>query len=231
MAVAAVLFDGFGTLFDVAPSYATFLAARLAERGQPCGVTAVEDALTRTGKEYGWPDDTEDPKARAAGWHRFATEVLTRVPVPEGRDEVAAEFVAFVLEPANYRLYPDSLPALDQLRDQDIPVGLVSNFDSWLRLIIDRLGLRGYLSAVSISGETGYLKPDARAFRVALDQLGIHAADALFVGDSPYSDIAGARLAGMTALLVDRGSRGASAEVIAGLTELSRWVPSVGRRR
>ena len=53
----------------------------------------------------------------------------------------------------------------------------------------------------------GAAKPDPRPFQVALERLGIDAAACLHVGDDPVTDIAGARAAGLSAVLLDRSGR------------------------
>ena len=66
------------------------------------------------------------------------------------------------------------------------------------------------VDAVVISAELGVAKPDPAIFRAALDRLGARAADAMHVGDSVEDDVAGARAAGLEAVLVARnGGAGA----------------------
>ena len=45
-------------------------------------------------------------------------------------------------------------------------------------------------------------KPAPEVFTAALAALAVEPADAVFVGDSPFHDVAGAQAAGMTAVLV-----------------------------
>ncbi len=54
-------------------------------------------------------------------------------------------------------------------------------------------------------------KPDRRAFEQVADELGVPAAACLFVGDDPQRDVAGARAAGMRAVLVDPARDGGAA--------------------
>ena len=54
-----------------------------------------------------------------------------------------------------------------------------------------------HFSAVVISEEAGFAKPDPRIFDGALDALGVTAADVLFIGDGVSSDMAAAQNAGM----------------------------------
>jgi putative hydrolase of the HAD superfamily len=66
-----------------------------------------------------------------------------------------------------------------------------------VRRHLDRQGLLTNLAAQSFSDEVGAPKPDPRAFRAALDPLGIPPERALHVGDLRRTDVAGARNLGM----------------------------------
>jgi 2-haloacid dehalogenase len=60
-------------------------------------------------------------------------------------------------------------------------------------------GIAGHFSAVLISEELGFAKPDPRFFLAAGSALDLPASQLLCVGDSPAADIAGARSAGIDA--------------------------------
>ena len=47
-------------------------------------------------------------------------------------------------------------------------------------------------------------KPDPAGFRYTAEMLGVEPGEAVYVGDRPEVDLAGARAAGMPAVLVDR---------------------------
>jgi putative hydrolase of the HAD superfamily len=63
--------------------------------------------------------------------------------------------------------------------------------------ILDRLDIRGCFEAVVVSGRLGLRKPHPGAFAALTHQLGLPAAEILFVGDELEADIIGARRAGM----------------------------------
>ena len=65
------------------------------------------------------------------------------------------------------------------------------------------IDLRDLFDAVVDSTVVGFTKPDPRIFTLALDRLGVAAADALMVGDSPSADVDGASAAGIRAALID----------------------------
>ena len=60
-------------------------------------------------------------------------------------------------------------------------------------------GIAGHFTAVLISEELGFAKPDPRFFLAAGSALNLPASQLLCVGDSPAADIAGARGAGIDA--------------------------------
>lgn len=62
------------------------------------------------------------------------------------------------------------------------------------------MGVRSFFSVVLISEDVGIQKPEARIFQLGLDRLGVAASEAIFVGDNPELDVAGARAAGIRAV-------------------------------
>ena len=85
-------------------------------------------------------------------------------------------------------------------------LGVVSNFYGNLSAVCAEAGLAPHISVAVDSAAVGFQKPDIRIFRAALDALQAKPKDAVFVGDSPERDMAGARGAGLRhVLLTDAG--------------------------
>jgi putative hydrolase of the HAD superfamily len=76
-------------------------------------------------------------------------------------------------------------------------LGLVSNFYGNLETVCHNTSILPLFGVVVDSVRAGCSKPDPRIFRRALDELGVGAGDAIFVGDSAARDMAGARALGM----------------------------------
>ena len=88
-------------------------------------------------------------------------------------------------------------------------LALLSN--SWLEAPRQALREQGYgrwFDVMVCSFDIGVPKPDPRIFEFALDLLGVHANEAVMVGDSLEADIKGALGAGLHAVLVDDGFSG-----------------------
>lgn len=102
-------------------------------------------------------------------------------------------------------VFPDVAPLLRSLRERGYRIGLLTNGSEAQQLDkLARTGLDEAFDAVCVSERIGVQKPDPRAFTILAERLGVDPAACLFVGDDPERDVAGARRAGMRAVLVDR---------------------------
>jgi FMN phosphatase YigB (HAD superfamily) len=83
-------------------------------------------------------------------------------------------------------------------------VAIVSNIDDdQLEAVWPRLGLAPLVDAVTTSEEARSCKPHPDIFRRALGKAGDPPAESVvFVGDSPWHDVAGANALGMTSVLI-----------------------------
>lgn len=99
-------------------------------------------------------------------------------------------------------LYPDALPALDDLRELS-KLAILSDADAdFLHGNLARNRLR--MNAAVSSEEVRVYKPHVSMFREVCARLDVDPAQAVYVGDSPWADIAGARNAGMHAVWINR---------------------------
>jgi HAD superfamily hydrolase (TIGR01549 family) len=95
------------------------------------------------------------------------------------------------------RVAPGAEALLGDLRRAGYHVGVLSN--GWLRLQQRKMELVGYQGQLFVSDDIGYWKPHLKAFEIALAGLPAEANKSLYVGDSPTSDVQGAKQAGMNA--------------------------------
>ncbi len=101
---------------------------------------------------------------------------------------------------AQVSIYPDAMPTLIRLRSDGIRIGLVSN-TLWPKEFhlrdLARYEILHLFDSMVFSSEIGYQKPHPRIFNRCLEELGVRASEAVFVGDRPRADIAGAQSVGM----------------------------------
>lgn len=105
------------------------------------------------------------------------------------------------LDPLCWQRYKDSLPVLETLTARGWKHILLSNHSPELALLVDRLGLTEHFIAMFNSGETGYEKPNPKAFRQALEWIE-PGSTTWMIGDSFGSDILGALEIGLPGILV-----------------------------
>lgn len=91
-----------------------------------------------------------------------------------------------------------------------VRLGVVSNADGLMGARLQEReilqvgpGIGVEVECVIDSGAVGVSKPDPKIFHVALDALGVDAADAWYIGDMPAIDAVGARRAGLRPFVID----------------------------
>ncbi len=105
-----------------------------------------------------------------------------------------------------FALRPGCEETLARLRAAGLHTAIVSNIDDdYLLPMLERTGLRERLDAWTSSEAARSCKPDAAIFEQALAKAGAAAEEAVFVGDSPVHDIAGARRLGLRTILIRDG--------------------------
>lgn len=121
---------------------------------------------------------------------------------------------------------PGTPEALDRLRQADIRLGVVSNSDGRVEAALAAAGLLDRFVVVVDSTLVGVEKPDPRIFEVALDHLGLPAAEAVYVGDLYEVDVVGARRAGIEPLLLDPsgGFAGGGVRTLSSIAELPELI-------
>lgn len=215
----AVLLDALGTLVELERPW-PHLLDELAARGVVVSEERARAAMLAEMAYYRVHHDEasdwaglEDLRRRCAAV--VADELLTPLPLDLVLDALLAAI--------RFRPYPEVPDALARLRADGVRLAVVSNWDVSLHDVLERTDLRRLVDAVVISAVEGVAKPDPAIFRIALAKLGV--SEAVHVGDSLEHDVAGARAAGLEAVLVVRDDAVAPPGVraVASLAELGSY--------
>lgn len=203
----AVTFDAGNTLLYCDPTPAEIYAEALSRHGR--AVTPQEVAPAFHGAWAAMQHNIPAGSDRYAEderlyWGDLLQEVLTRLDHDAPWRQLLDDLYRAFARPDVWRLFPDSLTTLEELRRRGRRLAIVSNWDRRLPEILDRLGITARVDTVVVSAIEGIEKPAAGIFEAALERLGIAAGAALHVGDSPREDYEGARAAGLAAALIDR---------------------------
>jgi phosphoglycolate phosphatase len=198
----AAVFDLDGTLVDSVPDLAA--------------------ALNRVLAEAGLPPHSRDAVARMVG-HGVARLVERGFAAAGAPLDLAAlprwvdRFLHFYAEDLSTltRPYPGVPEALDALAAAGWRLGVCTNKPTRLSVrLLDALGLLARFGAVVGGDATPERKPHPAPLRTTLDQLGVPAAAAVFVGDSE-TDVLTARAVGLPVVLVRYGYTAMPPEALA----------------
>jgi putative hydrolase of the HAD superfamily len=173
--------------------------------------------------------DEASDRARLADLRRRCAEVL-RDALPESARALGVPRLTDVLLNAlRFRPFPEVPEALAELREQGATLVVISNWDISLHDQLAATGLGDLVDGAVSSAELGVGKPNPAIYAHALEVAAAAASDAVMVGDSLDTDVAGARAVGLRAVLVDRwGTASVPPEVaaIGSLAELPGLVRS-----
>jgi putative hydrolase of the HAD superfamily len=98
---------------------------------------------------------------------------------------------------------PGAIETIAALRERGLKTGLITVCSEDVVSLWEETDFHGLFDAEVFSAAVGLRKPDPRIYRIALEQLGVDAQDAMFVGDGANDELAGAERVGMTAVGVE----------------------------
>lgn len=181
-----------GHLLDVAQAYRTGLSHD--------DVKAAYEAA-RSHFNASWVEDHQTP-ATSALVHRIWDRL--DVPASEAEHEaVVATFEEGILEGP-----PDFTEGLENAlawAAERYRLGVISDTmfspGRVIRTLLERRSVKHHFDAFIFSDETGFSKPDVRAFERAASELGVGVGELVHVGDLRRTDVTGAQSAGASAVL------------------------------
>ncbi len=120
-------------------------------------------------------------------------------PDPAAFETFFEEVYQFFAKADAWGIYPEVLEVLEELRDHEVDLCVLSNWDARLHTVLDGSPLGEYFNSRFISAELGWEKPDPAIYRHVGEILRVKPECLLSVGDDAKNDIEGAearRLAG-----------------------------------
>jgi putative hydrolase of the HAD superfamily len=207
----AVFFDAGETLVHPAPSFPELFAQIVKREGYPREPVAISDGLTLVSDEFRRASHeralwTTSPERSRRFWLGVYDRFLDVLDLPRD-DGLADTLYREFTDRRNYAAFDDVLSTLHALRDAGATLGVISNYEAWLEDLLSDLGLSELLPVRVVSGIEGVEKPDPAIFRLALDRVGVPAAEVVYVGDVPDFDYEPAAALGMFPVLIDRRAR------------------------
>ena len=158
-------------------------------------------------------------------------EFIREVGIEKHVEQIAWELLQsghYLFAANSATLYDDAVPTLQHFRDEGFKLAIVSNWDTPLDPLTERLGIAEYFDAIVASHDARVQseKPEPHIFNYALAAVGVSAAEAVHVGDTYEADIVGARDIGIRPILLDRDGTQAGRwdEIIQRLSELPKML-------
>ena len=98
---------------------------------------------------------------------------------------------------------PGAAETIAELRVRGLKTGLITVCSEDVPRLWAETAFHGLFDAEVFSSSVGLRKPDPRIYQLALDELGVPAGEALFVGDGANDELGGAERVGMTAVMLE----------------------------
>lgn len=198
MRIKAIFFDYGGTLdADGIPWKEHFQTIY-----ESAGVRVEQEKFDRA--FYDADDSLTDEGLDQTSFAETLREQVGRVLKSLGKSNASLqETIADTFRQNTIRKIEENRVALNQLKKR-FKLGIISNFYGNLPTICEELGLLPLFDVIVDSKRVGNIKPSPQIFNHALSAVGVSAAQALMVGDSPKRDMLGAKSMGMPHILLSR---------------------------
>ncbi len=209
--IKAVFFDFDGTVRHNLPSGGEVLADRAAELGLRVG-REDRERLFRWEHFY-WamsPQLLEDRQrfdGRVAEfWYQYGQRQLVALGATTDQAiELAPQITVYMLQ--NYKpasVVPEDVRRLlPQLKQAGYRMALISNREKGYQDEVEALGLAPYMEFSLAGGEINAYKPEPQIFLHACGRFSVTPSEAVYVGDSYFADVVGARRANLLPILYD----------------------------
>lgn len=193
MTIKAVVFDAYGTLFDVQS------VAAITEETFP----GYGDIITQIWRikqlEYSW---LRSLMGRYADFSTITRESLAYALRCLGLTHDVATFDRIMAKYLHLDLYPDANATLTALKDRKLAI-LSNGSSDMLNALVRNSGLDRVLDATISIDAKRMFKPHPDAYSLIEERLGTPPADVLFVSSNPW-DACGAKAYGLTVAWIER---------------------------
>src|SRR5436853_7501957 len=138
---------------------------------------------------------------------RCVEAALSTIGFRGGTDRLASEVAWRWASHEREGLYDDVRPALEMLNAVRVRLGVLRQnrmTGSQLKDDLEALAISRYFTVVLTSEDIECDKPDTRFFSIGSKMIGLESGELWYVGNRYHEDVVGARIAGITHVIVER---------------------------
>jgi 2-haloacid dehalogenase len=201
MTIKAVVFDAYGTLYDIQS------VAAVTEAAFPGYGDVVTQIWRMKQLEYTWlcslMEQYQDFDALTRASLGYALDALGLPREVATVDRIVAKYL-------NLDPYPDTEAVLTALQGRTLAI-LSNGSPEMLEALVRNSGLASMFAAVLSVDAVGVFKPSPRAYDLVERKLGVQPRDVVFVSSNPF-DVNGAKSFGFKVAWIERVTAGALAD-------------------
>jgi 2-haloacid dehalogenase len=193
VAIKAVVFDAYGTLYDVQS------VADITEEIFPGYGEIITQVWRIKQLEYTW---LRSLMRQYRDFAEVTRDALTYTLKCLGLEYDDASFARIMEKYLQLDLYPDALLALEAMAEKKLAI-LSNGSPEMLNALVRNSGLRPIIDAVISVDATRIFKPSPEAYALIESTLKIPPADVLFISSNPW-DVCGAKSFGLNVAWIER---------------------------
>jgi 2-haloacid dehalogenase len=201
MPITAVVFDAYGTLYDIQS------VAEITEQAYPGYGGLITQVWRLKQLEYTW---LRTLMRRYEDFSVITRDSLVYTLRSLGLKQDEATFARIMDKYLHLDPYPDALPTLRALKDRKLAI-LSNGSTDMLNALVKNTGLDSVLDATLSIDAAKMFKPSPQAYALVEANLGIKPANVLFVSSNPF-DACGATAFGFRVAWIERVTVEAMAE-------------------
>ena len=207
-----IFFDAVGTLFGIKGSVGEVYAAIALNYGVAVAPREIDRAFRKSfgaAEPLAFQDSEQEIIAQKEfnWWKKVALATFKEANVLDNFtdfDNFFQELYVYFATEKPWFIYSEVTNILGNWQQKQIPLGIISNFDTRIYTLLKLLKLAEYFSSITISSEVGAAKPDPKIFTTALAKHSCQPEQAWYIGDSFIEDYQGAKQIGMQAFWLKR---------------------------
>ena len=193
MTIKAIVFDAYGTLYDVQS------VADITEEIFPGYGEIITQVWRIKQLEYTW---LRSLMRRYQDFSVVTRDSLTYTLKCLGLEYDDASFARIMEKYLHLDLYPDALLALEAMAEKKLAI-FSNGSPDMLNALVRNSGLRPILDAVISVDANGIFKPSPEAYMLIESTLKIPSGEVLFISSNPW-DVCGAKSSGLNVAWIER---------------------------